>query len=83
MFFGVSSLPPPPPPPPPIPPTDQIVEWLYGDLGSGDQDDQDDDGDVVDVSQLGGSDGDNTVDSGVTSGADPSSWDPIDIEGNQ
>jgi hypothetical protein len=33
------------------------------------------------VSELGNSDGDSTVDSGVTSGADPSSWDPINVDG--
>jgi hypothetical protein len=61
------------------------VEWLWGDLGQGNDDEQkDEDEEGIDVSQLGESDnGDNTVDSGVTSGADPSSWDPIDIENNQ
>jgi hypothetical protein len=65
--------------------TDQIVEWLFSDLGPGaDEDDQKDDDEDrgIDVSQLGGSDGDNPIDSPVTGGADPSSWDPIDIERN-
>ena len=61
------------------------MEWLWGDIGLGDDDKKqgEDEDEEVDVSDLGGSDTDNTVDSGVTSGADPSSWDPIDIENNQ
>jgi hypothetical protein len=55
-------------------PRDEIVPWLYGDE---DADDQDDDDDVVDLSELFG---DDVIDGGVTSGADPSSWDPIDID---
>jgi hypothetical protein len=47
---------------------------VFGD----DDDDQDDD--ILDLSQLGGGQGQDDVESGVTSGADPSSWDPIDID---
>jgi len=50
--------------------------WLNG-FGD-DQGDEDDD-DVVDVSQLGNGDGD---DAPVTSGAEPTSWDPINVDGN-
>jgi len=55
--------------------SDQIVQWIFGNPPV---EDEGDDDDVVDVSQLGN--GDDEVDSGVTSGADPSSWDPINIE---
>ena len=59
-------------------PRDELVFWL----DQPDQDDDDDDDDeLVDLSQLGDDEGD--VDSGVTSGADPSGWDPIDVDGNQ
>jgi len=44
-------------------------------------DDEKDDEDVVDTSALYGDDG--VVDGGVTSGADPSGWDPINVNGNQ
>jgi len=50
------------------------VPWLYGDQDVGDDDDDDD---VVDLSELFGDDGD--IDSGVTSGADPTNWDPIEV----
>jgi hypothetical protein len=67
-------------------PTDQIVTWLYGDLDQGEDDDEKkkdkERKGSVDLSQLGDSEGSETVESGVTSGADPSSWDPIDINGN-
>jgi hypothetical protein len=70
------------PPPHPNVPRDELVFWL--DADQADQDDQDeDDEELVDLSQLGNEDSDdNTVDSGVTSGADPSGWDPIDVDGN-
>ena len=54
-------------------------------LDQPDQDDQDDDDDdeLIELAQLGGADENgNTVDSGVTSGADPSGWDPINVDGN-
>ena len=62
------------------------MEWLWGDLGVGgdDQNQDDEDDGQVDTSELGNSDDNgNSVDAGVTSGADPSSWDPIEIENNQ
>ena len=52
------------------------MPWLYGDEEA---DDQDDDEDVVDLSELFGDNG--SVDDGVTSGADPTSWDPINVDG--
>jgi hypothetical protein len=36
--------------------------------------------DVVDLSLLGASDDSFQIDTGVTSGADPSEWDPINID---
>ena len=36
--------------------------------------------DVVDFSQLGAGDDSFQIDTGVTSGADPSEWDPINID---
>ncbi len=36
--------------------------------------------DLVDISLLNASDDGTQIDTGVTSGADPSEWDPIDIE---
>jgi hypothetical protein len=39
--------------------------------------------DVVDFSQLGATDEGSEIDTGVTSGADPSEWDPIDIDGGR
>jgi hypothetical protein len=59
------------------------VQWLYGDVGADDQEKEkkDEDEDVLDETQLGGDENsDGTVESGVTSGADPSDWDPIDID---
>jgi hypothetical protein len=35
---------------------------------------------VIDFSQLAAGDVDAEIDTGVTSGADPSEWDPIDID---
>jgi hypothetical protein len=35
---------------------------------------------LIDFSQLGGSDVDAQIDTGVTSGADPSEWDPIEVD---
>jgi hypothetical protein len=51
-------------------------------LGSGDPPKKKgDDGLLVDFSQLASADDDATqIDTGVTSGADPSEWDPIDID---
>ncbi len=49
---------------------------------SGDDDNDDDsDDDVLDIAGL-VADRDGVVDGGVTSGADPSSWDPIEVDGN-
>jgi hypothetical protein len=62
--------------------TDQIVEWLYGDTDSDDED-KDEDGDLIDLSELGSSDQYITVESGVTSGADPSSWEEIVVDSDR
>ena len=40
-----------------------------------------DDEDGLDLSLLGTSDDGSEIDTGVTSGADPSEWDPIEVEG--
>jgi hypothetical protein len=37
---------------------------------------------AMDLSGLFDSGDDDSVDAGVTSGSDPSGWDPIDVEGN-
>jgi hypothetical protein len=58
------------------------VPWLDSGSGADDQKKQEDDNDLIDVSELGDSNQDSTVDSPVTSGSDPSSWDPIAIDGN-
>ena len=55
--------------------------WLDGGPSADDQAKEDDD-DVIDVSELGDGNQDGNVDSPVTSGSDPSSWDPINIDGN-
>ena len=81
MAFMVTPPPPPPPPPPPIPdiPRDEVVPWLSTGSDGSDQDKKDGNGDdIVDLSLL-GDDGHGPVDSPVTSGSDPSSWDPINI----
>ena len=65
-------------------PRDELIFWLDGDPGAGDQEkDKDKDDVLVDTSELGQGDGSDTVESPVTSGADPSSWDPINIDGSQ
>jgi hypothetical protein len=58
-----------------------VIPWLDDGTGSDDEDD-DSDEEVVDESDL-FSDATTIIDSGVTSGADPSAWDPIDIENEQ
>ena len=70
-----------PPPQPPSVPRDEFVLWLDGDPNADDQGEKKDKDDVIDVSELGNGNGDGTVDSPVTSGADPSSWDPINVDG--
>jgi hypothetical protein len=57
------------------------VPWINGDEEGDNQDDDDDDDQIIDESGLFGSD-DGSVEDGVTSGADPTSWDPINIDGN-
>jgi hypothetical protein len=71
----------PPPPPPPLPdvPPDEVVPWLSDGASSDDRKKKGDD-DIIDLSLLGGSDDQGDLDSPVTSGSDPSSWDPIDID---
>ncbi|HWJ38965.1 MAG TPA: hypothetical protein VNR86_09435, partial [Sphingomicrobium sp.] len=66
--------PPPAPPPPPVIPRDEIVTSIDHDDKKTPQDY------VIDFSQLGAEDVDAQIDTGVTSGADPSEWDPIDID---
>lgn len=64
----------PPPPPPAQVPRDEIVVSL----NPPPPEDQTDEGALIDLSSL---ELDNSnVDAGVTSGADPSSWDPIDVD---
>jgi len=53
-----------------------VIPWL----GSGsDDDDQDEDDEGIDESALLGDDG-IIIDTGVTSGSDPTAWDPIGID---
>jgi hypothetical protein len=61
-------------------PRDEIIGWLYGDEDADNQDDDDDDEELVDVTEVSNGKTNDVVDSGVTSGADPSGWDPIDID---
>ncbi len=57
-------------------PRDEIVEWLYWDFFQ----EEDEDEEVVDASplfeQL-------LIDAGITSGADSSGWEPIDISSQE
>jgi hypothetical protein len=53
------------------------VPWLYGD---DDSDRKNDDDVIVDLSDLIGDD--SVIDAGVTSGSDPTSWDPIEVGKN-
>ncbi|QNM82802.1 hypothetical protein H8M03_00005 [Sphingomonas sabuli] len=53
---------------------DEIIPWI--DDGTGGEDD-DEDEEVIDESSLFGHD---VIDTGITSGADPTAWDPIGIE---
>jgi hypothetical protein len=55
-----------------------VIPWLGTGI-TGDGDDSDDDSSVVDESGLYG-DG-TLIDAGVTSGADPTAWDPIGVDG--
>jgi hypothetical protein len=55
-----------------------VVPWLDDGTDADDQDDEDDD-DVVDLADLDGSN-DGDVDAPVTSGSDPNSWDPINVD---
>ena len=74
----MSLLPPPPPPPPPPAPLafrDEIVTSL-----DKDDDKKKSDEDVLDLSQLALGDDLTEIDTGVTSGADPSDWDPISVD---
>ena len=65
---------PPPPDPPGLAVRDEIVPWIGGSSG---EDEDDDEEEVVDESELFV---DSIVDTGVTSGSDPSDWDPIAID---
>ncbi|HEX2803325.1 MAG TPA: hypothetical protein VHN55_05000, partial [Sphingomicrobium sp.] len=70
---------PPPPPPasgPPISFRDEVIPWLDDGVGTDDQEDEEDE--VIDVSGLFGDS--DLIDAGVTSGADPTAWDPIGID---
>jgi hypothetical protein len=59
------------------------VPWLDADAGADDQDqDGDDDDEAIDLSGLDDENPDGDVDAPVTSGSDPTSWDPIDIVQN-
>ena len=51
-----------------------ILPWFYAFIGG---DDEKKDKDVLDVSLLGD---DDLVEAGVTSGSDPSVWQPIDVD---
>ncbi|MGN6155678.1 MAG: hypothetical protein ACTHN4_08080, partial [Sphingomicrobium sp.] len=67
---------PPPPPPPSF--RDEILPWIG--TGAGEQDENEKkDEDVVDESGLYGDDA-MTIDTGVTSGSDPTAWDPIGVD---
>jgi hypothetical protein len=55
---------------------DEIIPWIDDRVGS--DEDEDDEDSVVDESALG--DGNPVIDTGVTSGADPTAWDPIGID---
>jgi hypothetical protein len=82
-------LPPPPPPgpppgPPPKPPQihfrDEVIPWIGTD-DSDDADDDDDSDDEQGVADQSGLFGDDIIiETGVTSGADPSAWDPIGVD---
>lgn len=57
------------------------MPWLSSDSGnSDDEKNKKKDEDLFDLSMLGGSDDQGDVDAPVTSGSDPSSWDPIGID---
>jgi hypothetical protein len=53
------------------------VPWLGSDQSSDEDDEDGDDDDIVELLDL---DGDSDVDAPVTSGSDPNSWDPIDVD---
>jgi hypothetical protein len=59
-------------------PRDEIVPWLEEDE---DEDEDEDGGQGGDVIELADFSGDDLIDAGVTSGADPSNWDPIAVDG--
>ena len=65
---------PPPDEPPGLAFRDEILPWLFGDDGSEEDDDEED---VVDESGLFG---DSEIDTGVTSGSDPTLWDSIEVD---
>lgn len=77
MFARLPPPPPPPPPPPGLAFRDEIIPWIGTEAS--DQEEEGDDEDVVDESGLYG-DAALTIDTGVTSGSDPTVWDPIGIE---
>ncbi|MGE5564265.1 MAG: hypothetical protein ACM3ZV_13310 [Bacillota bacterium] len=52
------------------------MTWVSGGV-FGDEKEEPSDDDILDLSQLGSGD---DVEAPVTSGSDPSSWDPIDID---
>jgi hypothetical protein len=60
-------------------PRDEIIASLQND-DSGDKKKKKQDEETVDLSLLGTSDDVSEIDAGVTSGADPSEWDPINID---
>jgi len=55
------------------------VPWLDGDEAGDENDNEDEDDDVVELSDLDGSSGDE-LDAPITSGSDPSSWSPIEVD---
>jgi len=59
------------------------VPWLNGVAATNNDNEKnrEDIGNVIDFTQLSDSDDDDDIDAGVTSGSDPSGWDPINIDG--
>ena len=55
-----------------------MIPWIGTDDSGDDGDDNDDDEGVADESGLFGDD--TIIETGVTSGADPSAWDPIGVD---
>jgi hypothetical protein len=61
-------------------PRDEVVPWLSDGTSSDDQKKKKHEDDLIDLSLLRGNDDEGDLDSPVTSGSDPASWDPIDID---